>query len=885
MPEYLAPGVYVEETSFRSKSIEGVGTSTTGFVGATRYGPLDGEPELMTSFSQFERIYGGLDPLAYLDSSTTPNYLAHAVRNFFDNGGSRLYIARAYASPDLPDGPPDETEEERQLREERQGRGIAAIPAPVPIIRAVDDQARTTTNNVLAALGTAITNLQQARANALTVLNYAVGQVQPAIAAVVAVLAAADPLVLDYDYEVGTDPNIHDQIDSWITPLLGTGATPAETAALDALDTAWITWEPIVTTAETEWVAIATALDDAATAQVNVGAAYGDGVDDGETADLDTETSDLANLESLGNGAVVAATGVTTVAADLTPGDPTTAPSALVLDALGAISSTDPTTVTDAVTAITDLRTESTEVVTESGNVIIPIRDAAERATIERLLAIAAADSDWVARFPGVAGNATILVTGRLGANVLMMGASGPVVQLRHGDLVVIARPGGSPPLIYSAARDAGTWSFTPTTGSELPLSSLVPGSDRVIPLTLTVEVMPPGKFAQPLLWEGLTISDLPERLRDSATQVFGIDIANRIQELETPIMLQNRSGSTVTNVQLAANLLGLADWPTSEDDDTVLLLSHTSSYVLAGGNDGNPPPPSSYEGRGDDSSPTKSGLKSLEDLEEIAIVAAPGYSYNWGTRESQIVAISQHLINHCERMRYRVAALDSPDNLALSGVREYRALLDTTRAALYYPWVIINDPITNQDLSLPPSGFMAGIYARNDVEIGVHKAPANEVVRNAIGIAVLINKAQQDVLNPLGINCIRFFEGRGIRVWGARTISSDPEWKYLNIRRYFAFLEASIDHSTQWAVFEPNGERLWANIRRTIESFLANEWKEGHLAGTKVEEAFFVRCDRSTMTQNDLDNGRLICLIGVAPLYPAEFVIFRIGQWTADRR
>ncbi|MFM7470858.1 MAG: phage tail sheath subtilisin-like domain-containing protein [Nodosilinea sp.] len=885
MPEYLAPGVYVEETSFRSKSIEGVGTSTTGFVGATRYGPSAGEPELMTSFSQFERIYGGLDPLTYLDGSTTPNYLAHAVRNFFDNGGSRLYIARAYSSPPLPDGPPDETEDERQLRAERQGRGIAAIPAPVPMIGTVDAQARTATNTALAALGTAITNLQQARANALTVLNYAIRQVQPAIARVVAVLAAADPLVLDYDYEAGTDPDIHDQIDNWVTPLLGTGATPEEIAALDGLNTAWTTWGPIVTTAETEWVAIAGALDNAATAQADVGAAYGDGVNDGETADLDAEASDLEDLESLGNGVTMAATDVTNVAADLTPDDPTPSPAVLVLEALAAIASTDPTTVTDAVTAITTLRTEATDVVTESSNVLTPIHDAAQRATIERLLAIEAADSDWVARFEGEAGNATILVTGRLGANVLMMGASGPVVQLRSGDLVVIARPGGSRPLIYSAARIAGTWTFTPTTGSNLPLSSLVPGSDRVIPLTLTVEVIPAGKFAQPLLWEGLTVSDLPARLRDSATQVFGTTIANRMQELETPVMLQNRTGSTMTNVQLAANLLGLADWPTAEDDDTVLLLSHTSSYVLAGGNDGNPPPPSSYEGMGDDSSPTKSGLKSLEDLEEIAIVAAPGYSYNWGTRESEIVSISQHLINHCERMRYRVAVLDSPDNLALSGIREYRALLDTTRAALYYPWVIINDPITNQDLTLPPSGFMAGIYARNDVEIGVHKAPANEVVRNAIGLEVLINKAQQDVLNPLGINCIRFFEGRGIRVWGARTISSDPEWKYLNIRRYFAFLEASIDLSTQWAVFEPNGERLWANIRRTVESFLANEWKEGHLAGTKVEEAFFVRCDRSTMTQNDLDNGRLICLIGVAPLYPAEFVIFRIGQWTADRR
>jgi phage tail sheath protein FI len=198
---------------------------------------------------------------------------------------------------------------------------------------------------------------------------------------------------------------------------------------------------------------------------------------------------------------------------------------------------------------------------------------------------------------------------------------------------------------------------------------------------------------------------------------------------------------------------------------------------------------------------------------------------------------------------------------------------------------VRILDPISEQELDVPPSGFMAGIYARSDVEIGVHKAPANEVVRGAIGLEVLINKAQQDVLNPLGINCIRFFEGRGIRVWGARTVSSDPEWKYLNIRRYFVYLEASIDRSTQWAVFEPNGEQLWANVRRTVESFLENEWRSGRLAGTKVEEAFFVRCDRSTMTQNDLDNGRMICLIGVAPLYPAEFVIFRIGQWTGDRR
>jgi hypothetical protein len=189
------------------------------------------------------------------------------------------------------------------------------------------------------------------------------------------------------------------------------------------------------------------------------------------------------------------------------------------------------------------------------------------------------------------------------------------------------------------------------------------------------------------------------------------------------------------------------------------------------------------------------------------------------------------------------------------------------------------------KEIALPPSGFICGIYARNDIERGVFKAPANEVVRGALRFERDVSFGEQEMLNPLGVNCLRFFPGRGYRVWGARTASSDPEWKYVNIRRYFNYLEASIDRGTQWAVFEPNGERLWANIRTTVSDFLYNEWVTGALLGTRPEEAFFVRCDRSTMTQNDLDNGRLVCLIGVAALKPAEFVIFRIGQKTADAR
>ncbi len=178
----------------------------------------------------------------------------------------------------------------------------------------------------------------------------------------------------------------------------------------------------------------------------------------------------------------------------------------------------------------------------------------------------------------------------------------------------------------------------------------------------------------------------------------------------------------------------------------------------------------------------------------------------------------------------------------------------------------------------------MAGIYARNDLERGVYKAPANEVVRGAVGFEMMVNKAQQDNLNPEGVNCFRFFEGSGFRLWGARTMSSDPEWKYVNLRRYLAYIERSIDKGTQWAVFEPNGETLWASVRRAVEDFLLSEWRNGALSGDKPDEAFLVKCDRTTMTQDDLDNGRLICLIGVAPVKPAEFVIFRIGQWTAGR-
>ncbi|MER7756220.1 phage tail sheath subtilisin-like domain-containing protein [Kitasatospora sp. NPDC097643] len=310
----------------------------------------------------------------------------------------------------------------------------------------------------------------------------------------------------------------------------------------------------------------------------------------------------------------------------------------------------------------------------------------------------------------------------------------------------------------------------------------------------------------------------------------------------------------------------------------------------LTGGGNGTEPTADDLKGRAadpDNLNKPATGLTALGEIDDIAIVAMPDTVTLAEDPQKEAV---DGLIDHCEQLHYRMAIVDPPPNSSMTGVRQFRSQFDSTYAALYYPWLRIVDPTRRPDpggptpmLEVPPSGFVAGIYARSDIERGVFKAPANEVVHGMSEFVTNVTYDRQSVLNPEGINALRFFEGRSNRVWGARTMSSDPEWKYVNVRRLFIYLEHSIDKSTQWAVFEPNNERLWASVRQSIEDFLLVTWKSGALMGTKPEEAFFVRCDRTTMTQNDIDNGRMICLIGVAPTYPAEFVIFRIGQFTAD--
>jgi phage tail sheath protein FI/enoyl-CoA hydratase/carnithine racemase len=267
--------------------------------------------------------------------------------------------------------------------------------------------------------------------------------------------------------------------------------------------------------------------------------------------------------------------------------------------------------------------------------------------------------------------------------------------------------------------------------------------------------------------------------------------------------------------------------------------------------------------------------LQALPESARISVIAAPGYSARPAAAE-----IQQVLIEHVSQPeRFRFAVLDAPLAATIDEVLAAGSSIDSSYAAMYYPWVT-----TENSLQLPPSGFVCGILARVDSTRGVWRAPANETVTGALDLQAAIDTHGQERLSAQGINSIRSFPARGILLWGARTTSQDPEWKYVNVRRYFIYLEQSIYEGLQWVVFEPNGEPLWAAVRQTITNFLLNNWRSGGLMGTKAEEAFYVRCDRSTMTQNDIDNGRLIAEIGVAPVRPAEFVIIRIGLWTASR-
>ena len=280
-----------------------------------------------------------------------------------------------------------------------------------------------------------------------------------------------------------------------------------------------------------------------------------------------------------------------------------------------------------------------------------------------------------------------------------------------------------------------------------------------------------------------------------------------------------------------------------------------------------------------------RQGMGGLAAVDEVTMVCMPDLmTLSSNGDDAQLRDLQGKMIAHCENAGDRMAILDAPADLLPQEILEWRmntAGYDSKMAALYYPWIEVMDPLTNRPMMIPPSGHVAGVWCRTDGTRGVHKAPANEVIMGANGLGFQVTHAEQGGLNKVGINCIRAFSGRGIRIWGARTLSSDPEWRYINVRRLFNFVAESIMEGTQWSVFEPNDERLWKQLEISASNFLRRVWSDGALFGSDPSQAFYVKCDAETNPPEVIEAGQVVCEIGIAPVKPAEFVIFRLSQFT----
>ena len=386
-------------------------------------------------------------------------------------------------------------------------------------------------------------------------------------------------------------------------------------------------------------------------------------------------------------------------------------------------------------------------------------------------------------------------------------------------------------------------------------------GADGGTPQDITVEVAPPAAPDQP-------------------EDTFTLVVKRGGKPVETIEGLTTRRGPTnvVTAVRQQSKLITVEEVKGRQiavprKGTEVALAPSAPSDVAVSARD--------YVGDVSD----RTGFAGLEAIDEITMLCVPDLmaARERGMLDDEgVLAVQAAMITHCELMADRVAILDTPPGLNAQQVKAWRSGSphDSKYAALYFPWIKVMDPLAGRPMFMPPSGHMAGIWARNDAARGVHKAPANEVVRGAIALELNLTKGEHDQLNPDGINCIRVFAGQGIRVWGARTLSSDPEWRYLNVRRLFNYVEKSILQGTNWVVFEPNDPKLWDSVNRTITMFLRRVWRDGALFGRTPAEAFYVKCNEENNPPENRDAGMLTVEIGIAPVKPAEFVIFRISQF-----
>jgi len=815
MPEYLAPGVYVEEIEIGAKPIEGVSTSTAGFIGLAEKGPLD-QPTLVTSFAEYQRIFGGyLNELKMKDSDDKNIYmgfLPYAVEGFFANGGKRAYVIRVASNAvSAESNIPDSSGGDAKI--------VNTVSAGSKIIKI--DKFIDLTNSKDFLIN------DNAHSESLITVGYA------------KILTLDSSLFNSFD----ADSKIE---------MANKADSSFEIKSIDESS-------EIIELKE----------------EISLG------IDDGILIEDENDSSKneicvVTGTPDPQNNKKYSVTRLKHVHADLTK--------------IKAFKLESDTTKTETIIAKVEKDSEilpinSQDTIFSPGSYIKISNESTKPPVTPEYFGIkeVTASSDnilWLA-------NETKLKYSHNNDQKIQQLISAIEVTAINGGtwgnrIEIRVKESEIPKLNLKSVENSNVLELDTITGIEkgtLIKLPTTPPSYGVVN-EVTKEMTDTGIKNKVAL-------DNPTTAPQGEASIVEFDLTvsfDGFDEVFKNLSLIKSHSRYIENVinKDTSQLITVKDISNAPDSSRTLLSTGKTPWKLNKGYDGTPDSTTFrevYKGKENSSDPQNStGLQSFKNVDDVNIISIPGITDQ---------SIINELIIHCETMKDRFAVLDSEKGVDLKGIKLQRNLYDSKYAAIYYPWLSIYDPLSKTKINVPPSGHICGVYARSDTERGVHKAPANETLNGILGLEKVgetvrsITKGQQDTLNPNGINCIRAFPGRGIRVWGARTISSDSLWKYINIRRLFLFLEESIDEGTQWVVFEPNDEKLWARVRQTITQFLTQVWKDGALMGTTPEEAFFVKCDRTTMTQNDIDNGRLIVMIGVSPVKPAEFVIFRIAQWT----
>jgi phage tail sheath protein FI len=797
MPDYLSPGVYIEELPPALTAIEGVSTSIAGFVGKTERGPVAGlvptlaapgastapAASLVTSFADFTRQYGKPLPLPNVNDT---NYLAYAVKGFFDNGGSICYVARivtanaTYSSVTLNQGT------------------VLTLARPV----AVGDT--TIYLNSLRQLPatTAALTIHSVADGSSTVVNVNTynGRAKT--------FALAAPATRAFSVT-----------DAYIVPA-ALGATGPVFQALNP--GGWSQYLSISIAPSDRPAVVAASAGTAAAAQITVannGSFYPGAVIE---IDRPAGAKTYHEVAQVLPGGAVQLTAAVGTAFDTT---------ALVRVVEIDVMLSDPSAIVATSEVYRGLSwnpnagSQHYAAVINAGSNLVRVQPpAGESAAIsaQPTTSNGFAISPTAASQQAAASQAAAIAAGA----AIVTAVNGLVTAIQ----AIAALPAANFPLAAGAAQ------LTALTNAEQGATTA----------------------AAALTWQSVNATSLTNAAAAALTAAQAAGVA----------AVAGGGGQAAVGQALVTAQTAQANATAA---NTALAAEPASGAGIIGG-DGGEPQDGDYVGV-DNGPGARTGIQALKDIENISIIAAPG-------RTS--VQVQGELIDQCTLLGYRFAVLDAiafPNGLDTNRLLTQRDNYDTSYAALYTPWLQIT--LNNQNVFIPPSGHVIGVYAGTDNSRGVWKAPANVVVQSITGLQSYIVTGEQDVLNPAGVNCIRRFDTMGTRVWGARTISSDDSLIYVNVRRTLIFLEASIAQGTQWVVFEPNNPDTWSGVVDSVTSFLTTQWANGALFGLKPTDSFFVRCDLTTMTADDIQNGRLICMIGVAIVRPAEFVIFRIQQIT----